>query len=83
MKCDVIDGAIVDGLKQQIIYSFILDKPPGYKVICKRETKTIKKLYKSVLNTITLCLQNNKNKEVDFNAETLTFTLQLKKTLTI
>ena len=31
LKCDVIDGSVVNGLRQPIIYSFVLDKPSGYK----------------------------------------------------
>ena len=34
---------------------------------------------KSVLNTITFYLENDKNEAVDFNQETLTFTLQMIK----
>ena len=29
LKCDVIDGSVVDGVRQPIIYSFVLDKPSG------------------------------------------------------
>ena len=29
LKCDVINGSIVDGFKQPILYSFVLDKLPG------------------------------------------------------
>ena len=29
LKCDVIDGSVVNGLRQPIIYSFVLDKLPG------------------------------------------------------
>ena len=29
LKCDVIDGSVVNGLRQPIIYSFVLDKAPG------------------------------------------------------
>ena len=38
-----------------------------------------KKINKSVLNTITFYLEDDKNEEVNFNGETLTFTLQLVK----
>ena len=38
MNTDVIDGSIVNGFRQPIIYSFILDEPPGYKVFCNPET---------------------------------------------
>ena len=28
LKCDVIDGSVVKGLRQPILYSFVLDKKP-------------------------------------------------------
>ena len=76
LKCDVIDGSVVDGVRQPILYSFVLDKKPGYEVFCDPETKRYKKIYKSVLNTITFYSEDDDNKKVDFNQETLTFTLQ-------
>ena len=78
-KCDVIDGSVLDGVRQPIIYSFVLDKLPGYKVFSEPETIHYKKINKSVLNTITFYLEDDKNEEVDFNGETLTFTLQMIK----
>ena len=79
LKCDCIYGSIQDGLRQQILFSFVLDKPSGYKVFCQPETIHYKKINKSVLNTITFYLEDNNHKEVDFNGETLTFTLQMIK----
>ena len=79
LKCDCIDGSVVNGSRQSILYSFVLDKLPGYKVFCKPETIHYKKINKSVLNTITFYLEDDNNKEVDFNGETLTFTLQMIK----
>ena len=52
LKCDVIDVSVVDGVRQSILYSFVLDKPSGYKVFCEPETIHYKKINKSVLNTI-------------------------------
>ena len=43
LKCDVIDGSVVDGVRQPILYSFVLDKPTGYKVFCEPETIHYKK----------------------------------------
>ena len=77
MKCDIIDGSVVNGLKQPIIYSFVLDKKPGYKVSSEPETIHYKKINKSVLNTITFYLEDNSNEEVNFNQKTLSFTLQM------
>ena len=80
LKCDVIDGSIQDGARQPILFSFLLDKPAGYKVFCEPETIHYKKINKSVLNTITFYLEDDNNEEVDFNGETLTFTFQMIKT---
>ena len=79
LKCDVIDGSVVNGLRQPILYSFVLDKLPGYKVFSEPETIHYKKINKSVLNTITFYLEDDNNEQVDFNGETLTFTLQMIK----
>ena len=79
LKCDCIDGSVVNGLRQPILYSFVLDKLPGYKVFSEPETIHYKKINKSVLNTITFYLVNDNNEIIDFNQETLTFTLQMIK----
>ena len=79
LNCDVIDGSVVNGIRQPILYSFVLDKLPGYKVFSEPETIHYKKINKSVLNTITFYLEDDKNEEVDFNGKTLTFTLQMNK----
>ena len=79
LKCDCIDGSIQDGVRQPILYSFVLDKPAGYKVFCDPETIHYKKINKSVLNAITFYLEDDNNKVVDFNQETMTFTLQMIK----
>ena len=79
LKCDCIDGSIQDGVRQPILFSFGLDKPSGYKIFCEPETIHYKKINKSVLNTITFYLDDNNNEVVNFNGETLTFTLQMIK----
>ena len=79
LKSDCIDGSIQDGVRQPILFSFVLDKPSGYNVFCEPETIRFKKINKSVLNTITFYLEDDNNEEVDFNQETLTFTLQMIK----
>ena len=32
LNCDCIDGSIVNGVREPILYSFALDKPPGHKI---------------------------------------------------
>ena len=79
LKCDVIDGSLVNGIRQPILYSFVLDKPIGYKVFCEPETIHYRKVNESVLNTITFYLEDDNNEDVNSNGETLTFTLQMMK----
>ena len=79
MKNDVIDGSVLNGVRQPILYSLVLDKLPGYKVFSEPETIHYKKINKSVLNVLTFYLENDNNEEVNFNGETLTFTLQMIK----
>ena len=79
MKCDYIDGSLVNGIRQSVLYSFVLVNLPGYKVFSEPETIHYKKINKSVLNTITFYLEDDNNEEVDLNGETLTFTLQMIK----
>ena len=79
LKADVINGSAVDGVRQPILYSFVLDKPSGYNIFCEPETILYKKINKSVLNTISFYLEDDNNEEVVFTGETLTFTLQMIK----
>ena len=79
LKCDAIDGSIQDGVGQPLLFNFVLDKPSGYKAFCQPETIHYKKIDKSVLNTITFYLEDDNIEEVNFNEETLTFTLQMIK----
>ena len=51
LKCDVIDGSVVDGLKHSMLFGFVLYKPSVYKVFCELETLHYKKINKLVLNT--------------------------------
>ena len=79
LKCDIIDGSVQDGVRQPILFSFVLKRPSGYKVFRQPETIHFEKINKSVLNTTTFYLEDNNNKEVIFLGETLNFTLQIIK----
>ena len=80
MKCVCIHGSIQNDLRHSILFNFVLDKPPAYRVFFKPETIHFEKLEKSVLYTITFYLEDDKNGELIFKGETLTFTLQLYRT---
>ena len=38
LKCDVFDGSVVNGIRESVLFSFVLNKPPRYKRICEPET---------------------------------------------
>ena len=78
LKADCIDGSVLNGNKKPILYSFVLYKPPGYKIFCSPET-ILKKINKSALDNIVFYLEDINNEETNFNGETLTFTIQIVK----
>ena len=43
-KCDVIDGSVLNGDRQPMLSSFILNKPPDYEVFSEPETIHYKKI---------------------------------------
>ena len=43
LKWVCINGSVVNGLRQPLIYSFVLDDSPGYHVFCQLETIHYKK----------------------------------------
>ena len=46
MKCDVIDGSVVNGIREPILFIFILKKPAGYRVFLNLKQYTINKQLK-------------------------------------
>ena len=79
LKCDCIQGSIVNGIREPILYSFALSSPPGYKLYKEPRIKLFKKLNKSVLSHITIFLEDDDHKPVDFHNETISFNCQLIK----
>ena len=79
LKCDCIDGSIMNGTREPILYSFALDQPPGYKFYKEPKVKLSKKINQRVLSHIKVHLEDDDYKPVDFNEETISFTCQLNK----
>ena len=79
LKCDCIQGSIVNGIREPILYSFALSAPPGHKIYKEPRVKLFKKINKSVLSHITFYFEDDDHKPVDFNTETVSFTCQLIK----
>ena len=79
LKCDCVDGSIVNGIREQILFSFNLSAPPGYKIIKEPNIILHKKINKTRLDSIQFFLEDSNHNPVDFNSETLTFTIQIIK----
>ena len=79
LKCDCIQGSIVNGIREPILYSFALSSHSGHKIFKEPRVKLFKKLKKSVLSHITFYFDVDDHKPVDFNNETINFTFQLIK----
>ena len=79
LKCDCIQGSIVNGIREPILYSFALSSPPGHKIYKEPRVKLFKKVNKSVLSHITFYFEDDDYKSVDFHGETISFTCQLIK----
>ena len=79
VKSDCIDGSIMNGTREPILYSFALDQPPGHKIYKEPRVKLFKKINKRVLSHIKFYLEDDDYKPVDFNEEKISFTCQLIK----
>ena len=53
LKCDCINGSIVIGVTEPILFSFTLSSPPGHKIYKEPRIKLFKKINKSVLSQLT------------------------------
>ena len=78
-KCDCVDGSIVNGIREKILFSFNLSAPPGYKIIKEPNTILFKKINKTRLDKIQFFLEDSNHNPVDFNSETLTFIFRIIK----
>ena len=79
LECDCIQGSIVNGIREPILFSFALSSPPGHKIYKESRVKLFKNVNKSVLSHITFYFEDDDHKPVDFNNETISFTCQLIK----
>ena len=52
LKCDCVDGSIVNGKREQILFPFNLSAPPGYKIVKEPNIILYKKINKTRLDSI-------------------------------
>ena len=79
MKCDCVDGSIVIGIREHFLFSFILSAPLGYIIIKEPNTILYKKVNKTMFDSIQFFFEDSNHNPVDFNTETLIFTIQIVK----
>ena len=79
LKTDCIQGSIVNGIREPILYSFALSHPPGHKIYKEPRIKLFKKINKSVLSHVKIYFEDDDHKPVDFDNETISFTCQFIK----
>ena len=79
LKCDCVDSSIFNEFREQILFSFNLSDPPGYKVIKEPNIILYKKINKTRLDSIQFFLKDSNHNSVGFNGEALTFTIQIIK----
>ena len=79
LKCDCIQGSIVNGKREPILFSFASYSPPGHKIYKEPRVKLFKRINKSVLSHITSYFEDDVYKPVDFHNETISFICQLNK----
>ena len=78
LKENCIQGSIVNGVREPILYSFALSSPPGHKIYKEPRIKFSKEINISVLSHI-FYPEDDDHKSIDFNGETLSFTCQLNE----
>ena len=79
LKHDCIQGSVVKGVREPLLYSFALSSPPGHKIYKEPTVKLFKKINESVLSPINFYFEDDDHKLVNFNGETISFTCQLIK----
>ena len=79
LKCDRIQGSVVNGVREPILYNFALSSPPGHRIYKEPRIKLFKKVNKSVPAHIPFYFEDDDHKPVDFNGETISFICQLIK----
>ena len=78
LKADCINGSIVNGIREPILYSFALGRPPDHRVFIEPKIKLFEKVNKSVLSHLAF-IEDDDHKSVDFDGETISFTCQIIK----
>ena len=76
LKCDCVNGSVVNGTGEPIFYSFGFDQSQAHKIYKEPRIRIFKKITKSVFPHY-IFLEDDDHKPLDFNNEAISFTCQL------
>ena len=66
LKSDLINESIVKGIRETMLYKFVLDKPPGHKIHNEPRINYFKRMRKTILSHLTFYLEYDDHKIVNF-----------------
>jgi hypothetical protein len=79
IECDVISGSFVNGRASHIIYEFVPNVPPGYRIIEIPKNLIYFPVNQSSINAISIRLLDAENKQVNLRGEEVQLYLHFRK----
>ena len=73
LKLDCVNGIIVNGSRESILYSFAPISSPGHEIYKEPKVKLLKKINIPIVSQITFYLGDDDHLPVDFDNETISF----------
>ena len=77
--CDCIVGSIRNGFPSNILFSVVLNEPPGAKIVREPNLILYKHIYKEKLDSIDFWMEDDDGNRIDNHGEVISFTLHMKK----
>ena len=77
--CDSIIGSLRNGSPSNILFSIVLNEPPGAKIVREPNLILYKHIYKQKLDSLEFWLEDDEGNLIDNHGETIAFTLHMKK----
>lgn len=79
IECDVVSGSFVNGKASHIIYEFVPNVPPGYRIIESPKNIIYFPVNHSSISAINIRLLDTENKEVNLRGEEVQLYLHFRK----
>lgn len=79
IECDVISGSFVNGKASHIIYEFVPNVPPGYRIIEIPKNLIYFPVNQSSINAINIRLLDAENKQINLRGEEIQLYLHFRK----